>query len=142
MVQKYIDKDAANRDWNLATAMVINGKAGMQFMGDWAKGEFLAAGKKPETDFVCTAAPGTWKAYIYNIDSFAMFRLQDAQAVVGQKALATTISAARFGGMTMATSLVLPRLPVPVLSPTRHAAGMPARRRSPPVFVATIHSIN
>ena len=45
MVQKYIDKDAANRDWNLATAMVINGKAGMQFMGDWAKGEFTAAGK-------------------------------------------------------------------------------------------------
>ena len=39
-VQKYIDKDAAGRDWNLATAMVINGKAGMQFMGDWAKGEF------------------------------------------------------------------------------------------------------
>ena len=45
MVQKYIDKDAANRDWNLATAMVINGKAAMQFMGDWAKGEFTAAGK-------------------------------------------------------------------------------------------------
>ena len=47
MVQKYIDKDAANRDWNLATAMVINGKAAMQFMGDWAKGEFKAANKWP-----------------------------------------------------------------------------------------------
>ncbi|HEX9844316.1 MAG TPA: ABC transporter substrate-binding protein, partial [bacterium] len=58
-VQKYIDKDAANRDWNLATAMVITGKAAMQFMGDWAKGEFTAAGKAPGKDYVCMPAPGT-----------------------------------------------------------------------------------
>jgi glucose/mannose transport system substrate-binding protein len=76
--------------------MVIKGQAGMQFMGDWAKGEFLAAGKKPETDFVCTAAPGTWNAYIYNIDSFAMFHLKDPQAVTGQKALAATIMSGPF----------------------------------------------
>jgi glucose/mannose transport system substrate-binding protein len=56
-VKGYIDKDAAGRDWNLATAMVINGKAGMQFMGDWAKGEFTAAGKKPGKDYLCVAAP-------------------------------------------------------------------------------------
>ena len=50
-----------NRDWNLATAMVINGKAGMQFMGDWAKGEFTAAGKKPGKDYVCAPFPGNDK---------------------------------------------------------------------------------
>jgi len=95
-LKPYTDTQAAGRDWNKATEMVIKGQAGMQFMGDWAKGEFLAAGKKPETDFVCTAAPGTWNAYIYNIDSFAMFRLQDAQAVAGQKALASTIMSGEF----------------------------------------------
>src|SRR6185312_10832858 len=95
-LKPYTDTQAAGRDWNKATEMVIKGQAGMQFMGDWAKGEFLAAGKKPESDFVCTAAPGTWSAYIYNIDSFAMFRLQDAQAVAGQKALATTIMSGEF----------------------------------------------
>jgi glucose/mannose transport system substrate-binding protein len=95
-LKPYTDAQAAGRDWNKATEMVIKGQAGMQFMGDWAKGEFLAAGKKPETDFVCTAAPGTWNAYIYNIDSFAMFRLQDPQAVAGQKVLANTIMSAQF----------------------------------------------
>ena len=95
-LKQYTDKGAPGRDWNVATAMVIKGQAGMQIMGDWAKGEFLAAGKKPETDFVCTAAPGTWSAYIYNIDSFAMFKLKDPQAVAGEKALATTIMSPRF----------------------------------------------
>ena len=95
-LKPYTDKDANGRDWNKATEMVIKGQAGMQFMGDWAKGEFLAAGKKPESDFVCTAAPGTWNAYIYNIDSFAMFRLKDPQAVVGQNALAKTIMSGEF----------------------------------------------
>ena len=95
-LKPYTDKGAPDRDWNKATEMVIKGQAGMQFMGDWAKGEFLAAGKKPETDFVCTAAPGTWNAYIYNIDSFAMFHLKDPQAVTGQKALAATIMSGPF----------------------------------------------
>jgi glucose/mannose transport system substrate-binding protein len=44
-IKQYTDEGASGRDWNLATAMVINGKAGMQFMGDWAKGEFTAAGQ-------------------------------------------------------------------------------------------------
>ncbi len=83
-VQKYIDKDAANRDWNLATAMVINGKAAMQFMGDWAKGEFTAAGKVPGKDYVCMAAPGTKGAFTFNIDSFIMFQQKDASAQKAQ----------------------------------------------------------
>ena len=45
-IQRYIDKTPPGRDWNLATAMVINGKAGMQFMGDWAKGEFAGRGQE------------------------------------------------------------------------------------------------
>ena len=28
-------------------------------MGDWAKGEFLAAGQQPGKDFSCAPAPGT-----------------------------------------------------------------------------------
>jgi glucose/mannose transport system substrate-binding protein len=95
-IKAYTDKGAPGRDWNKATEMVIKGEAGMQFMGDWAKGEFLAAGKKPEADFVCTAAPGTWNAYVYNIDSFAMFKLKDPQAVAGQKALASTVMSPAF----------------------------------------------
>jgi len=72
-VRKYMDKDMPNRDWNLATGMVINGKAAMQFMGDWAKGEFTAAHKVPGKDYLCLAAPGTENAFTFNVDSFIVF---------------------------------------------------------------------
>ncbi len=95
-VQKAIDKDAANRDWNLATAMIINGKAAMQFMGDWAKGEFTAAGKSPGKDYVCMPAPGTKGAFTFNIDSFIMFEQKSADAKDAQRALASSIMEPQF----------------------------------------------
>lgn len=95
-VKTYIDKGAAGRDWNLATAMVINGKAGMQFMGDWAKGEFTAAGKKPGKDFLCVAAPGTAGSFTFNIDSLAMFKQKDPAAQKAQADLAETVMSKNF----------------------------------------------
>jgi glucose/mannose transport system substrate-binding protein len=95
-IKGYIDRDSAGRDWNLATAMVINGKAGMQFMGDWAKGEFTAAGKKPGTDYLCVPAPGTAKAYTFNIDSMLMFQKPKAEEQKAQLALASAIMSPAF----------------------------------------------
>ncbi|WP_211462144.1 ABC transporter substrate-binding protein [Collimonas silvisoli] len=95
-IKGYIDKNAAGRDWNLATAMVINGKAGMQFMGDWAKGEFTAAGKQPGKDFLCVAAPGTDKSYTYNIDSIAMFKVKNPDSQKAQLTLASAIMSPEF----------------------------------------------
>jgi glucose/mannose transport system substrate-binding protein len=95
-VRKYVDKDFANRDWNLATAMIINGKAGMQFMGDWAKGEFAAAGKKPGVDYICIDAPGTANAFTFNIDSFVMFSQKSADAKKSQANLANAIMSPEF----------------------------------------------
>jgi glucose/mannose transport system substrate-binding protein len=77
-LKEYVDADFSGRDWNLASAMVIEGKAGMQFMGDWAKGEFLKAGQKPGTDFVCIRFPGTQGAVTFNSDQFMMFQVGDA----------------------------------------------------------------
>jgi glucose/mannose transport system substrate-binding protein len=77
-LKSYVDADFSGRDWNLASAMVIEGKAGMQFMGDWAKGEFLKAGQKPGTDFVCIRFPGTQGAVTFNSDQFMMFNVGDA----------------------------------------------------------------
>lgn len=72
--QKYTDKNNSGRDWNLATAMVLDGKAAMQIMGDWAKGEFTNASKVAGKDFLCVAVPSTDGAYTFNIDSFVMFK--------------------------------------------------------------------
>ena len=95
-IKTYIDKDASGRDWNLATAMVMNGKGGMQFMGDWAKGEFTAANKVAGKDYTCAAAPGTANSYTFNIDSFAMFNVKAADAKKGQLDLATAIMSPEF----------------------------------------------
>ncbi len=95
-IKTYIDKDAPGRDWNLATAMIINGKAGMQFMGDWAKGEFTAAGKVPGKDYLCVAAPGTDKDFTFNIDSLAMFQMTDPAKQKAQLVLASTIMSPEF----------------------------------------------
>lgn len=95
-VKGYTDKNAPGRDWNLATAMVIRGEAGMQLMGDWAKGEFLAAGKAPGKDFICAAAPGTANAFTFNIDSFAMFKIKNSANLQAQKDMAAAILAPEF----------------------------------------------
>ena len=95
-IKSYTDPAAPGRDWNLATAMVIQGKAGFQFMGDWAKGEFAAAGKAPGKDYICAAAPGTGNAYTFNVDSFAMFKLKDTSAQKAQGDLAASIMGTEF----------------------------------------------
>ena len=95
-IKTYIDKDSAGRDWNLATAMVINGKAGMQFMGDWAKGEFTAAGKVAGKDFLCVPAPDTAKSFTFNIDSLAMFKVKNPEEQKAQLTLATAVMSPEF----------------------------------------------
>jgi len=91
MIKKYTDKGAPGRDWNLATAMVIKGEAGMQFMGDWAKGEFTAAGKKPGTDYIAVPAPQTDKQFLFNVDSFIMFKVKNPKDKEAEKAMARLI---------------------------------------------------
>jgi glucose/mannose transport system substrate-binding protein len=96
-IQGYFDSGRTGRDWNLATAMVINNKAGMQFMGDWAKGEFANANKKSGVDYVCAPVPGTDKAYTFNVDSFVFFQQKGQKAATpGQLAMAKTIMSPPF----------------------------------------------
>jgi glucose/mannose transport system substrate-binding protein len=90
-LRSYVDDNFSGRDWNLASAMVINGEAGMQMMGDWAKGEFLKAGKVPGTDFVCIRFPGTQGSVTFNSDQFAMFGVEGDAAIAAQAAMASAI---------------------------------------------------
>ncbi|EIF31197.1 ABC-type sugar transport system, periplasmic component [Burkholderia sp. Ch1-1] len=96
-IRTYFDKGYHGRDWNLATAMVISGSGGMQFMGDWAKGEFANANKKADVDYICAAAPGTSNAYTYTADAFVFFQQNGKKdATPGQLALARTIMSVDF----------------------------------------------
>ncbi len=95
-IKAYTDRDAPGRDWNLATAMVIKGQAAMQFMGDWAKGEFTAAGKSPEKDYVARPVPDSGGTFLFNIDSFIMFKQRDKAARKAQNAMARLIMEPKF----------------------------------------------
>jgi len=95
-LRTYVDDNFSGRDWNLASAMVINGEAGMQMMGDWAKGEFLKAGKVPGADFVCIRFPGSQGAVTFNSDQFAMFNVSGDDKIAAQKAMASAIESPTF----------------------------------------------
>ena len=94
-LRSYVDDNFSGRDWNLASAMVIEGKAGVQFMGDWAKGEFVKAKKVPGTDFVCMRYPETQGAVTFNSDQFAMFKVA-ADKVPAQMEMAAAIESPTF----------------------------------------------
>ncbi|MEM8951233.1 MAG: ABC transporter substrate-binding protein [Pseudomonadota bacterium] len=95
VIRANVDENFSGRDWNLATAMVINGEAGFQMMGDWAKGEFLNAGKVPGEDFLCFRFPGTSEQVTFNADQFMMFD-QGGEVSAEQAALATAILSPSF----------------------------------------------
>ena len=94
-LRTYVDDNFSGRDWNLASAMVIEGKAGVQFMGDWAKGEFLKAGKVPGKDFMCFRFPGTQGTVTFNSDQFVMFKVGEDRRAAQEK-LASAIMSPSF----------------------------------------------
>jgi glucose/mannose transport system substrate-binding protein len=95
-LRSFADDNFSGRDWNLASAMVINGEAAFQIMGDWAKGEFINAGKVPGTDFLCFRVPGSEGAVSFNSDQFAMFNVAADDAKAAQAAMASAIMSPEF----------------------------------------------
>lgn len=112
-LRKLVDKDFSNRDWNLASAMVISGKAGFQIMGDWAKGEFVAAKKKPGTDFLCMRFPGTQGMVSFNSDQFAMFKVGGDKAAAQAKMAAAVMDPAFQSAFNVVKGSVPARTDVP-----------------------------
>jgi glucose/mannose transport system substrate-binding protein len=84
----YVDAGSPGRDWNLATGMVIEGKAAFQYMGDWAKGEFINAGKAQGKDFGCALVAGPTTPYIIGGDVFVFPKSDKAGVKEAQTKLA------------------------------------------------------
>lgn len=87
-LQSYVDKGSPGRNWNDATALLITGKAGVQIMGDWAKGEFTLAHQVPGKDYGCIAGFGPKSPYIIQGDVFVFPKTADAEQIKAQKVLA------------------------------------------------------
>ncbi len=87
-----VDPNFPGRDWNLASAMVINGEAAMQIMGDWAKGEFTNAGKSPGDDYACIPVPkAQGDGFVYLVNSLSLFAQNQPDLIEGQRVLASAI---------------------------------------------------
>lgn len=92
VLRAMVDSNFPGRDWNLASAMVINGEAAMQIMGDWAKGEFTNAGKVAGADFACIPVPkARGEAFVYLVNSLSLFTQTDPDRIKGQQTLASAI---------------------------------------------------
>lgn len=90
-MKSYADAGSTGRKWNDTTNLVITGKAAFQIMGDWAKGEFTAAGQTPGKEFTCALPPGGGKGYIIAVDAFTFPKSTDATVVKAQTLLAETM---------------------------------------------------
>lgn len=90
-MQTYVDAGAPGRNWNDATALLINGKAGMQIMGDWVKGEFAAAKQVAGRDFGCIAGLTPNSPYLIQGDAFVFPRTTNPSTVNAQKLLAKVL---------------------------------------------------
>lgn len=91
-LHNYVDAGSPGRNWNDATALVITGKAGMQIMGDWAKGEFVAASQVAGKDFGCFPGFGPKSPYMIAGDVFVFPKTGDAEQVKAQQLLATVMT--------------------------------------------------
>jgi glucose/mannose transport system substrate-binding protein len=89
-LRDYGDEGMANRDWNVAANMVVTDQAGFFFMGDWAKGEFSAAGQTAGEEFGCVIL-GDGSSLIMSTDSFVFPSHSDDSHLAGQALLATVM---------------------------------------------------
>ncbi len=87
-LKAYVDPASPGRNWNDAAALVIQGKAGFHMMGDWAKGEFTAAGQTPGKEYGCTVLSDAGKGYVMGGDVFAFPKPKTPDGAKAQALLA------------------------------------------------------
>ena len=76
------------QDWNLATNLVITGQAGAQIMGDWAQGEFAAAGLVAGEDYTCLPGLGISEVLSTGGDAFFFPAQDDPEVTAAQRQFA------------------------------------------------------
>jgi len=68
----FVNSDHAAGTWDSAAQMLIDGKAAMSIMGDWAAGYFTSKGWKPNVDYGFAPAPGTAGTFVVVTDTFGL----------------------------------------------------------------------
>ncbi|WP_176084119.1 ABC transporter substrate-binding protein [Martelella sp. HB161492] len=86
-----VDDAYSGRDWNVATNMVMQGKAAAQVMGDWAQGEFALAGQVAGVDYDCLPGLGLAPLLETGGDAFYFPKNSDPAITAAQLELASML---------------------------------------------------
>ncbi|MFZ6731112.1 ABC transporter substrate-binding protein [Undibacterium sp. Ji42W] len=92
-LRSYIDTASPGRNWNDTTALLIKGTAGMQIMGDWALGEFVAAKQVAGREYGCMPGLGPKAPYLIQGDAFVFPKTSNPETIKAQKLLASIVVA-------------------------------------------------
>jgi glucose/mannose transport system substrate-binding protein len=94
----WMDPGISARTWDAAANLMLTGKAGFFFMGDWSIGTFNAGGFKEGVDYLCSQAPedNGKTGFILNSDSVVFFQQKDPSYLAGSKLLAHLIMSKDF----------------------------------------------
>lgn len=84
-----MDQQINGRTWQEASQMVVDGRAGMQIMGDWVLGE-LRAWQRPD-EVLCLSAPNTQNLHLYSVDTMVMFQDPELSSYKTQLTFAETV---------------------------------------------------
>ena len=91
-LKQFTDEGYANRNWNDTTNLVITNKAALQVMGDWARGEFAAAGMTGVKDFGCMIGLNEDSPVVSTDgDIILFFKQDDPEVEAAQKRLAALL---------------------------------------------------
>jgi len=88
-LKSYTDAGAEGRNWNDTTALVVTNRAAMQFIGEYGRGEYVAAGKNSQTDYGCNVGLDN-SVVVLGGDIFAFPETKDPKAMAAQDLVATT----------------------------------------------------
>lgn len=78
-LQPYCSEDKHGRDFSLVSADIINGRAAIQIMGDWTRGELESGGMRLGQDYDFWTAPGKSSDFIFASDTLLMFKQHDSK---------------------------------------------------------------
>ncbi|KKD60629.1 hypothetical protein RN22_10010 [Grimontia sp. AD028] len=95
-LKPYMTDPSIPVSWDAATLNMAEGKAAMQLQGDWVKGELSYMNLTPSRDYDCLPVPGTANTFIYNVDSFVLFRLRTEASENMANQLANTLVSSDF----------------------------------------------
>ena len=105
--------NVSNSRWYKPAEQLYNNQVGFLIGGDWISGELSIMGYKPGKHYECFAVPGTENAFVYSVDSVAIFNQEEADTQQLQERFTDLLVSKQVQGeMNQAKGSIPPRMDV------------------------------